>query len=163
MGRGETMDRRMTALVWITALCACGGRPATFTVDDEAAVRSLEESYRTAWLANDSAGVMATLAADAALLPDGSEPVEGGAAIRAYWWPDDGSETMIESYEVEIHEVEGSGDLAYLRGRGSLTFTYRPPEGAESRIESESVHLSIVRRDADGRWRIIRRAWISQQ
>lgn len=84
-------------------------------------------------------------------------------SIRAYWWPDDGSETVIESYEVEVHEVDGSGDLAYLRGRGSLTFTYRPLEGPERRIESESVHLSIVRRDAGGRWRIIRRAWISQQ
>lgn len=156
------MRRRTMTLASIACVCACAELPATFTVDDEAAVRSLEESYRTAWLANDSAGVMATLADDAVLMPDGSEPVEGGAAIRAYWWPDDGSETVIESYEVEVDEVEGSGDLAYLRGRGTLIFTYRPPEGAESRIESESVHLSIVRRDADGRWRIIRRAWISQ-
>jgi len=51
---------------------------------------------------------------------------------------------------------------AYLRGRGPLTFTYRPVEGAETRIESESVHLSIARRDAEGRWRVIRVAWISQ-
>ena len=48
-------------------------------------MRALEERYRTAWLANDSAAVMATLASDAVLMPGGEEPLTGGAAIRAFW------------------------------------------------------------------------------
>ncbi|MDX1578972.1 MAG: DUF4440 domain-containing protein [Gemmatimonadota bacterium] len=122
-------------------------------------MRHLEEAYRAAWLANDSAAVMATLTADAVLMPAGVRPVVGDSAIRAFWWPDDGSETLIRSYAIEVDEVEGSGDLAYVRGRGSLTFTYRSVEGDTSRVTSEAVHLSLLRRGPDGEWRIARRAW----
>ncbi len=132
---------------------------AALTAADRAAVRALEESYRTAWLANDSAAVMATLVSDAVLMPAGVEPLVGDSAIRAYWWPDDGSRTTITRYDIDLDEVDGSGDLAYVRGRGLLEFTYVGPGGEASDLASEAAHLSIARRGEDGRWRIIRRAW----
>lgn len=86
---------------WIVAttavLMACAPRAGEFTSEDERAVRALEESYRTAWLANDSAAVMTVLAADAVLKPAGVEPLRGHSAIGSYWWPADGSETTITS------------------------------------------------------------------
>lgn len=141
------------------ALTACGSTPDGFSPDDEQAVRALEESYRAAWLANDSAAVMALLAPDAVLMPAGEEPLRGATAIRDFWWPADGSETTIDAYDLTIDEVGGSGDIAYVRGRGALAFTYRAPDGAVSDVTSRAVHLSIARRGADGRWRIARRAW----
>ncbi|MEO0558607.1 MAG: nuclear transport factor 2 family protein [Bacteroidota bacterium] len=138
---------------------ACSSNEETFTAEDKANVQSLEEAYRTGWIANDSAAVMATLAPEAVLMPAGVEPLVGDSAIRQYWWPDDGSQTVIESYETVVDEVEGSGDLAYLRGRGSLAFTYRDTVGTVSSLSSESTHLSIARRGEDGSWEIIRRAW----
>lgn len=149
--------RRLMALIPL-ALAGCAAGP-TFTAEDEVAVRALEEAYRTAWRANDSAAVMATLAPDAVLMPAGVEPLRGEAAIRAYWWPDDGSETSIVAYEITIHEVAGSGDLAFLRGRGELEFTYTTAEGQTTEHESRAVHLSVARRGDDGEWRIARRAW----
>lgn len=140
-------------------LAACAPPDAGFTNEDEAAVRALEEAYRTGWLANDSAAVMATLAPGAVLMPAGMQPLVGDSAIRSYWWPDDGSQTTIDAYEIAVEEVEGSGDLAYLRGRGSLEFTYRSATGEVSRLTSEAVHVSVARRGEDGRWRIARRAW----
>lgn len=150
--------RRTVALAAI-ALAACVPSTRAFTAEDEAAVRALEEAYRTAWLANDSAAAMATLYPGAVLMPAGIEPVVGEAAIRAYWWPDDGSQTTVTSYEITVDEVEGSGDLAFVRGRGSLAFTYRSPAGEVSDHTSEAAHLSIARRGIDGEWRIARRAW----
>lgn len=141
------------------ALAACGSPGPSFTAEDEAAVRALEEAYRTAWLANDSAAVMATLEPDAVLMPAGMEPLAGDAAIRSYWWPDDGSRTTITAYDITVDEVEGAGDLAYLRGRGALEFTYVDPAGDASELTSRAVHLSVARRGADGAWRIARRAW----
>ena len=152
------MQRKLLMATAIV-LGACSPAPPAFTAEDEAAVRALEEAYRTAWLADDSAGVMATLAPDAVLMPAGTEPLAGDSAIRAFWWPDDGSETTITSYEITVDEVEGSGDLAYVRGRGALEFTYRDPDGQESELESRAVHLSVARRGEDGEWRIARRAW----
>jgi ketosteroid isomerase-like protein len=130
----------------VMMLAVCASADAGFTAEDEAAVRALEEAYRTAWLANDSAAVMATLARGAVMMPAGVQPLVGESAIRRYWWPSDGSETTIESYELAVEEVDGIGDLAYLRGRGSLEFTYRDAAGEVSRLTSESVHLSIARR-----------------
>ena len=145
------------------SLSACGAQEATFTAADEQAVRALEDAYRAGWLANDPPTVLATLATDAVLMPAGLQPLVGISAIEGYWWPDDGSQTTIHSYEIVIDEVEGSGDLAFLRGRGSLEFTYQDPAGVTSRLTSESVHLSVARRDGAGRWRIVRRSWSSIQ
>ena len=163
---------RLLAGVLLSGLAACGdteppdgpasavsSSAASFTPDDREAVRALEEAYRTAWLANDSAAVMATLSPDAVLMPAGVEPLAGDSEIRAYWWPDDGSQTTIDRYEIEVEEVAGSGDLAYLRGRGLLEFTYVDAQGEASDLTSEAAHLSIARRGDDGRWRIARRAW----
>lgn len=150
---------RSVVVTSLVILAACSPAADGFTAGDEAAVRALEEAYRTAWLANDSAAVMATLAPDAVLMPAGVRPLAGDSAIRGFWWPDDGSETTIESYEIAVDEVEGSGDLAYLRGRGSLAFTYRDPQGEASRLTSDAAHLSVARRGEDGEWRIVRRAW----
>lgn len=150
---------RVVVTAAMIALAACSVVDRGFTGADEAAVRALEEAYRTAWLANDSAAVMATLAPDAVLMPAGVQPLVGDSAIRRYWWPSDASQTTIESYEIAVDEVEGSGGLAYLRGRGSLAFTYRDPAGEMSHLTSEAVHLSVARRGTDGTWRIVRRAW----
>lgn len=150
--------KRWLGLAVLVAGC---GAPPGFPAEDETAVRALEEAYRAGWLANDSAAVMATLAPDAVLMPAGLEPVEGEAAIRSYWWPDDGSETTITAYGIEVTEVEGSGDLAYLRGRAELEFTYTTAGGETTRHESRAVHLSVARRGPAGEWRIIRRAWSS--
>lgn len=151
------MRKLLAGVALVLAACAAPG--PTFTPEDEAAVRAVEEAYRTGWLANDSAAVMATLARGAVLMPAGMEPLAGDPAIRAFWWPDDGSETTITSYEITVEEVEGSGDMAFLRGRGALEFTYRDPEGQASDLSSHAVHLSVVRRGEDGEWRIARRAW----
>ena len=145
------------AVVCVLAACATG--QGGFTAADEANVRALEEAYRTGWLANDSVAVMATLAEDAVLMPAGVEPLVGDSAIRSYWWPNDGSETTVKSYEITVDEVEGDGDLAYLRGRGSLEFRYRDAAGTVSDLTSEAVHLSVAERGQEGRWLISRRAW----
>lgn len=150
---------RRAPVLFALTLVACTPPGADFSAEDEAAVLAAEEAYRTAWAANDSAAVMATLAPDAVLMPAGREPIQGDSAIRAFWWPADGSSTTIESYEIDVDEVEGSGDLAYIRGRGRLAFVYTSADGEASALSSESVHLSVFRRGADGRWRIARRAW----
>ena len=149
-------------VAWAVLATACitgGEAESDFGAADEQAVRELEERYRSAWLANDSAAVMATLAPGAVLMPAGMEPIRGDSAIRAFWWPDDGSSTTIEAYDVDVDEVRGSGDLAVLRGRGSIAFVYESPEGETSRLTSNAVHLSVAEADSSGTWRITRRAW----
>lgn len=138
---------------------ACAPGATDLSPEDRAAIESLEEAYRTGWLANDSAAVMSTLAPDAVLMPGGLDPIVGDSAIRAYWWPPDGSRTTINDYSIELDEIYGNADLAYLRGRGTIAFTYQDSAGNVSNAETEAVHLSIARRNSAGAWQIARRAW----
>lgn len=151
----------MRRVLMVLVLLSSGCEPdrGGFTARDEADVRELEEAYRLGWLANDSSAVMATLAADAVLMPAGMNPLVGHTVIRNFWWPADGSVTSIDAYEIHVDEVEGSGNLAYLRGRGVLEFTYHDAAGEVSEFSSNAVHLSVAKRGTEGRWRIVRRAW----
>ncbi len=150
---------RKVLAVFVAVSAACASPSQRFSAEDDAAVRALEEAYRSGWAANDSSAVMATLGRGAVLMPAGLEPIRGDSAIRAFWWPNDGSTTTIESYELTVEEVQGSADLAYVRGRGSLAFIYRSADGEETSLTSEAVHLSVASRGEGGEWRIASRAW----
>ncbi|NIP59012.1 MAG: hypothetical protein GWM92_10000, partial [Gemmatimonadetes bacterium] len=123
-GRGAVVGHRRApaALVLLLATgCATDSdRAATLREADRERVRAVEEAYVEGWEANDSATVMVTLASDAVLIPGGMAPIRGDSAIRAYWWPGDGSETRVTAYRTSVAEVGRSPSLAYLRGEGDL-------------------------------------------
>ena len=156
----KTDDRGIgaaVAAVLMTGLLACGGTAGLSTAD-RAAIRGLDSAYVDAWLRDDTAGVLATLASDAVLMPAGQRPLTDRAAIRDFWWPRDGSRTRITAYTTTIDEITGAGDLAYVRGTGELAFIYEKA-GVRSEITSRNMTLTIVKRGPEGRWRIARRMW----
>lgn len=101
---------------------------------------------------------MATLSPDAVLIPSGLEPISGAAAIRAFWWPSGGPAATITAIEQAIDEVTGTGDVAIVRGHGSLTFTLRR-DGREETRSQRSTFLNVVRRQPGGQWLITHRMW----
>jgi uncharacterized protein (TIGR02246 family) len=126
---------------------------------DRAAIRAVNEAYRAAWLANDSAAVMRTLTDDAVLIPHhGVAPVEGAAAIRDFWWPADGPPTTITEFSLSDQRIAGNAELAYVRGRFSIGWIQVEPDGGK-RYGNEGNFLSILRRGPDGAWRIALQAW----
>lgn len=154
---------RLTAIFSLALAIGCGPAPdasSGLTEAERERVRAVERAYVEGWEANDAEAVMATLTPDAVLLPDRMEPIRGDSAIRAYWWPADGSETRITSYGTTVSEAGGSGSLAWLRGEGSLEFDWRPrPDSAWSSFSSGSVWLALLRRGPDGAWRMSHRMW----
>lgn len=134
--------------------------PTPLTEAEEEAVRAVERAYVEGWEANDPEAVMATLARGTVLVPDGMAPIRGDSAIRAFWWPDDGSETRVTAYRTSVEEVGGSGSVAYLRGSGDLAFDWREaPDGAWRSFTSRSAWLAVLRRGEDGAWRMTHRMW----
>ena len=125
---------------------------------DRTAIHQLDSSYVQAWLRDDTAAVLATLAPDAVLMPAGQRPLTGADAIRAFWWPTDGSRTHITAYTTTIDEIGGGPDVAYARGTGQLSFTYEK-DSTSSQVTSRNMTLTIVTRGPDGGWRIARRMW----
>jgi ketosteroid isomerase-like protein len=91
-------------------------------------------------------------------MPAGDGPLEGHEAIRRFWWPTDGSRTRVTAYRSTVDEIDGSDDLAYVRGTGDMTFIYEK-DTVRTEQTSRSMMLTVVARQPDGRWLIRRRMW----
>jgi uncharacterized protein (TIGR02246 family) len=132
--------------------------PDFLTDEDRAAIRALDSTFVRGWLSDDTNAVLSVFAADAVLLPPGSKPVRGLPAIRSYWWPVDGSHTRITSFDRHIDEIEGTRQLAFLRGTASLSWIYEK-DGHQTAQTSRSIDLLLLARDSAGHWHVIRQMW----
>ena len=148
-------------LLSTSLLLDCGSDPghgSRLTARDSSAIEQVRSAYVSAWLADDTAGVLATLDSAAVLLPPGRMPVAGHPAIRAFWWPGDGSHTTITGFEWTLDELAGTPHLAFTRGISKVAWRYvKDTVRAEQTVRN--VNLTILARSADGKWRILRQMW----
>ena len=141
------------------AMLACApAEPKAFSSADERAIRHIDSLYVAAWLRDDTAAVLRTLAPDAVLMPTGQRPLVTPNDIRSFWWPTDGSRTKIPTFHRVIDEIAGDANLAWVRGTDTLTFTYDKGQ-THSQLASRSMTLAVLRRQPDGSWRISRMMW----
>jgi len=103
--------------------------------------------------ANDSKGAVALYTDDAMVMAPNEAAVQGKAAIQA--WME--APPPISNFQMQSLEIEGRGDLAYDRGTYSVTVT---PAGAAP-IEVHGKYLTILRKQADGSWKVQRDIWNS--
>lgn len=121
---------------------------------EAAAIRRAGEAYVEAWVANDRASVLATLADDAVLLPAHGRPaVVGKPAIEAFWWPP-GPPATVEAFSSTVDEAGAEGGVGWSRGSFELTFTWQGRTTTQ-----RGTFLMLFRREADGAWRITHRMW----
>ena len=132
--------------------------PARWSTTDERAIRAVDSTYVAAWLRDDTSAVMNTLATDVVLMPAGQRPLATPNDIRGFWWPADGSHTRILTFGRRIDEIDGQGDVAWVRGTDTLTYTY-DKDSTHSQLGSRSMTLALWRRQPDGTWRISRMMW----
>jgi uncharacterized protein (TIGR02246 family) len=156
-------QRLLLALAFGAVCCVgCAGSPDLsneLSEIDRAAVERATQAYADAWLSNDSTRVMATLTPDAVLLPSGMEAISGDVEIRRFWWPADSPPTRVTAMEQSIDDVVGAGDLAVVRGHGTLSFVMKA-DGEDVTRTQRSTFMNVLRRHADGSWRIAQRMWI---
>jgi ketosteroid isomerase-like protein len=145
------------AITLVATVVSCG-RPSTLSPGDRAALHLLDSAYVKAWLQDDTAAVLATLAPDAVLMPAGVGPLQGDSAIRSFWWPRDGSRTRITAYQSTVDEIDGTPTLAYMRGTGTMSFRYEK-DTVRMQQTSRNMTLTVAARQPDGSWRIRRRMW----
>jgi uncharacterized protein (TIGR02246 family) len=148
----------LASTAWIFACGTNREQSRPLTSRDSTAIEAVRATYVRAWLKDDTAGVLATLDTSAVLLPPGRLPVAGHDAIRAFWWPTDGSRTSITSFDWTVDELAGSPELAYTRGVSTVGWRYEK-DTVRSEQSTRSVNLTILAPGADGRWRILRQMW----
>jgi uncharacterized protein (TIGR02246 family) len=114
------------------------------------------DTLRSAWVDAFNAGDMATLRTlytdDAVVMPEYQPPVTGPDAIVNMYE----QMTMQATPHITLSpsETEVAGDWAYDRGQFTMTMTPRA-EGASPMTENGS-YLVILRRQADGTWKLAR-------
>jgi uncharacterized protein (TIGR02246 family) len=120
---------------------------------DETAIRTLIETWHRATEARDMVRVLQLIAEDAVFLAPESLPMRGRAAFAQ------GLHDVLKTHDVhssgEIREVKVSGDLAYCWT--DLTVTVAPLDGTSPKVR-RGPSLSILRRESDGAWVLIRDA-----
>lgn len=139
--------------------CSSSSQPSdALTTADSVAIRGVQAAYVSAWLADDTAGVLATLSLDAVLLPPGQLPIAGHSTIRDYWWPRDGSTTTITGFDWTIAELGGQRGMAFMRGVSTVDWVY-VKDTVHQTMTARSANLTLLRRQDDGRWTITHQMW----
>ena len=122
--------------------------------EDVAAIEASLDAFTEAILAGDWAGVAAWYTENAVfMLPNGAA-LEGRAAILAWLEP----VPPIAQREATILEVDGRGDLAFVRASYSETYTI---EGTPEPIHDTGKYVEIWRKQPDGKWLIAVEIWNS--
>lgn len=118
--------------------------------DDERAIRSLVDRWMEASRAGDTAAVLELMTDDVLFIVPGRHPF-GKEEFRA------ASESMTGvrmDGRAEIREIEVLGDRAWIRNHIEVTLTL----GDGEPVRRSGYTLTILRKDADGRWRLFRDA-----
>jgi uncharacterized protein (TIGR02246 family) len=118
--------------------------------DDERAIRDLVATWMTASQTGDLQTVLELMTDDAVFMVPGREPFGREAFAAAA----QGMKDVRMQGTSDICELKVLGDWAYLRNH--LTVTMTPPGGQP--VRRAGYTLTILRKDADGRWRLARDA-----
>jgi uncharacterized protein (TIGR02246 family) len=117
--------------------------------EDERAIRELVETWMAASKAGDTEDVLALMTDDVLFLTPGREPF-GKEEFRAQ---SEALKNVTMDGRAEVREIGVHGDLAWMRNHIDLTVT---AEGQPK--ESSGYTLTILKKGADGSWRLFRDA-----
>jgi uncharacterized protein (TIGR02246 family) len=121
-------------------------------VDDETAIRTLIATWHKATAAGDLPTILSLMDEDVVFLTAGRPPMRGREMFAASF------RTVLEGARIEssatVQEVQVSGDLAY--SWADLTVDIIPRSGPP--MHRTGPTLTILRRNAAGRWAVHRDA-----
>lgn len=138
------MSRPCLISILVLAAVACGGA-AELSDSDARLIREAHATLDRAAFDGDWDSAVAIFGEEATIMGAGQRPVVGRKAIRASM-----SGPGVQG-SVEILEVVGAGDVAYVRGRYTITAVGADPvEPAK-----EGNMLEVWRRQPDGAWHLI--------
>lgn len=152
------MNRAFVFLLSVLSLLDARAAEASLECSPEAPAVSVARAVATGIVeadnARDLARVLGFYAADATLIPPGEAPVSGHAAIRPRY------ERLFADYqpaiEARIDEACAGDGFAFVRGHNGGRLS---PRGGSPARDLDDDYLMLLRRGADGSWRITHLMW----
>jgi ketosteroid isomerase-like protein len=146
----------LLALALTSAACQPPAQEAgPLSEEDIAVIRARADSYAEAMLAHDWAAVASGYTEDAVMMAPNEPLIEGRAAIQASY---EAMPITVTGYTNTPVEIDGRGDLAYVRGVISATGTI---EGMPAPVSDTIKYLAVVRKQPDGAWLTTHVSWNS--
>ncbi len=147
----------LMALSILAIRCGDFKPSAPLGLNDKKIISGMMSDYREGWLADDSAKVLRLFADTSVLIPSGMRPIYGKKEMLRFWWPNDSSKTTIDRYEIELLEINGSDEWAYVYENGKLSWSYQKGDFKMSK-DQESFEITIFKK-TDKDWSIVKRIW----
>jgi uncharacterized protein (TIGR02246 family) len=144
------MRAQLFSLTLIVMLTACGSASSGLSDADKAAIRNASQKYVETVNAQNVDGWLQQVSDNAVFMPLNHAPVEGRKAISA--WQNETMKSLGPTkLALTLAEIEGRGDLAFVRGAYSTTLN-----GANT---GTGNYVEIWQKQSDGSWRVIRDVW----
>jgi uncharacterized protein (TIGR02246 family) len=143
--------------MFMAPLAACQApapEAAPLSEEDVGAIKASTDSFVEALLAGDWAAFAALYTEDAVVMPPNVPVVEGRVALQAFLEP----LSRFTQVELTIVQIDGRGDLAFVRATYSETFIV---EGTPEPIHDTGKYVQIWRQQPDGTWLIAINIWNS--
>jgi ketosteroid isomerase-like protein len=124
---------------------ACRPAPPPLSDADKAAIRAGGDSFVVYFQTDRDSAIAALYTEHAVVMPPNGGAVEGRAAIRAFFeaYP------ALPDFVGTAIDVDGRGDLAYVRGTYSFSM---PAAAGQPAMADHGKFLEIRRRQPDGKW-----------
>jgi len=125
--------------------------------DDIGPFQSIEEKYTKGWLSNTPETVLDLFTPDARIQPSSLCPIDSLHNIKKFWFPGDGSVTIIDSFTTELLHVKVMDTLAVSTKKDYLEWTYINGSTRFGRKQKGIVTTLYKKRGND--WKIWRQMW----
>jgi uncharacterized protein (TIGR02246 family) len=161
---GSSAAVRLTAFATVLLMALFNTSAQTLQLEslstsDISSIKAVLQRYRAGWLANDPDAVRSAFTKDAVLMPHhGVAPVVGIAAINEFWWPASSTTTTITKFEQAVDETDGSGKVAYVRGRSEVEWSVED-QGRTQHWRNHGNFMAIFKKQPDDRWLISHLIW----
>lgn len=132
--------------------CSPTPEGTALTAGDRQAIEALAAAYSAHALAGDFDAWLELFRADAVRMNPGLPPLEGREAIGEWVH---GFDFSVRSHEMSVSEIEGTRELACVRGSYRSELVVRV-DGEEVVVPDEGSWLAVVRRDEHDAWKFYR-------
>ena len=139
----------------VVAACGPQGQgPRGLSHQDRAALQGIADRDTLIVRARDWAALTAEYTENAVRMPPNGPVVQGRDAIRKFLE----QTPPLAAFEFHLVDLDGDGELAFMRGNFSMTFTL---PGAAKPISDSGKILVVLRKQPDGSWLRVADAWNS--
>lgn len=129
------------------------------TAKDIEAIKTVEKSYREAWLKNDERTILSLFAPDATLYPNGNPPIKGKDNIRKFWFASTDTITTIRTFQAEIEDITGDKNFAIATGSNAMNWkSEKIDKSATKSYVSKGYFISVYSLHS-GEWKILKQFW----